>query len=1756
MRLADGYNTNVNKSRDELKSSSHNITINLTKFQENKLSSQTPITILHTAIADVNGQKLKLLLDAGADASVTLKKCYEKLGLRPKEANKVLTIRTMNGHKSSSSKYVEVNLGKDIKIKTFAIAQDYNIDQQKFDLLKIWPTLDKTLAKEVKENTTAGGIDMIIGLDHLYGTISNTRHILHPEKKLALMHTVFGFSIGGTTASRDDSSSEQEAIQILNSSFQVEKEPTKHNDTEREIQENMNILFETEADVNQLDVGKDHKSEDERYAMEEFKKHLTFKNGMYWVKPLFKKPPDYTPLLNNYNIAEKNYQSLRRRLAKDKSLEEQYKAEINKLIHKGDIEEVSENQLEASDPKRHINYLPQIVVQRQEKVTSKVRPVFNASSKNNQNVSLNDNILCGPKTQESINKLSILMRLKPIVVLADLQKMFHSIGYLEEPDVQTKLENNRDVFRILWSDDPDDHPKVYRWVKVVFGVASSPFLANAVVEHHLRRLVEDSKDEEEVEAAELLLRSMYVDDVLAAVENVDKAIKMASMISKIFKDMGMKATKYASNNSEVLATIPHEDLAPTTQKELPSKPGSTELISKTTKVVGMVYEPEKDVFTFKPYAKLLDKPVPMTKRGVSSIIPSIYDISGHIAPYILKGKSILSRIWAYEKPNGSNIEEETRDEKADILLAQFKENDPVPDEIPDLCDSSDSEDDETDHFKDFKEKYGYGSSEHPKEPSKVEESVKHSETINILNVQVKESGATTTSKPTSKSDKVVSKKFVTSIPSKKASKTKVEKLGWDTPLPPELESEFQEWLNELKLISEYSFERYVFGSTNGKYSNPPDKNSWELHVFVDGGNSGYGISIFWRFQGKKGYKMVRIFACSRVIGPNSSLSVPRRELCGILLGIKKVVALAKELEIPKNNIFCHTDSLINMYWIKKNPGDLTVYVANRVRQIQDSRIPIFYVESNNNPSDNVSKIKSVKQYLNTDLWNYGPSYMSESKWYVGRSIEEIKEEKSPNPTLSEEIAKEMRKSAQDVHINLTQMKQTPLNQNIISFAQLKTNDLQKIKRILLYCFKFLANKFPAKFSNSNGKMETLKGGGSCENKENSPNPKFYWAPFQRHWYVARKAGKNDEIPAKLKNKRRDDQTIVKFLGDQTYSTLPTTKLEPIGKKEVDQKRAKRDSKGYAEMEAILTANSKSHPNVSEVENNESRDKDAKESSKPNSAITPLVGKITLKTDYDADELEAVLNAMILNDQKLTFVDEYKALQNGEPVNKSSSIATLAPFLDEDGLIKMRSRLEYCDSLPEQARYPTILDHPSKSKLAELLIKDVHLSGYHSGPEFTRRTLRNRYWIVGGKKAIQSILHKCCHKACRPIKTVIQNIPPLPAERMNTAKVFEMISLDGIGPFEIKKCGICNYKSLCEKCYSKLSIPAKKSYEKERHCKTRKCWISLIVCMVSRCVSLELVLDKTCESFLMSFQRHCSENGIPRYILSDNDAAYIRANEEIQTLFRSDVAKKHYATNGIRWNFTPRRSPQHNGVTESLVAICRKTLRGIFGATKMTEQEFTTALKLAQMKINSRPLIGVSDDPNDQNLLTITPFHLKMCKPVALFPSSLDDFTANDLDKMKLSIRDRWQQRKILQAQFFLKWKNEYLMSQEKIRNDRYKENKVVNVGDIVLVMNNKTTKDSWPIARVTKIFKSNDGVIRSVELRLPINVTTKEKTTNFAKRSASKPDITYEYKNPRITTRGVEHIAILESVDSQQENSHDVEGTYLDGSKSVANQQQ
>ena len=65
----------------------------------------------------------------------------------------------------------------------------------------------------------------------------------------------------------------------------------------------------------------------------------------------------------------------------------------------------------------------------------------------------------------------------------------------------------------------------------------------------------------------------------------------------------------------------------------------------------------------------------MTKRGVSSVIPTIYDVSGHIEPYILKGKAILSKIWAFEQPIIEKDEVNTKSDEATLLTTHTKEKD-------------------------------------------------------------------------------------------------------------------------------------------------------------------------------------------------------------------------------------------------------------------------------------------------------------------------------------------------------------------------------------------------------------------------------------------------------------------------------------------------------------------------------------------------------------------------------------------------------------------------------------------------------------------------------------------------------------------------------------------------------------------------------------------------------------------------------------------------------------------------------------------------------------------------------------------------------------------------------------------------------------------------------------------------------------------------------------------------------------------------
>ena len=98
---------------------------------------------------------------------------------------------------------------------------------------------------------------------------------------------------------------------------------------------------------------------------------------------------------------------------------------------------------------------------------------------------------------------------------------------------------------------------------------------------------------------------------------------------------GFRLTKFHSNSRQFLATIPDDEKS----KCLKELDLSINTIPEE-RALGMNWCPEKDKFKFK--VKLREKT--MTRRGILSIISSIYDLLGMVSPYLLDGKKILQQI--------------------------------------------------------------------------------------------------------------------------------------------------------------------------------------------------------------------------------------------------------------------------------------------------------------------------------------------------------------------------------------------------------------------------------------------------------------------------------------------------------------------------------------------------------------------------------------------------------------------------------------------------------------------------------------------------------------------------------------------------------------------------------------------------------------------------------------------------------------------------------------------------------------------------------------------------------------------------------------------------------------------------------------------------------------------------------------------------------------------------------------------------------
>ncbi|XP_071582288.1 uncharacterized protein, partial [Temnothorax nylanderi] len=326
---------------------------------------------------------------------------------------------------------------------------------------------------------------------------------------------------------------------------------------------------------------------------------------------------------------------------------------------------------------------------------------------------------------------------------------------------------------------------------------------------------------------------------------------------------------------------------------------------------------------------------------------------------------------------------------------------------------------------------------------------------------------------------------------------------------------------------------------------------------------------------------------------------------------------------------------------------------------------------------------------------------------------------------------------------------------------------------------------------------------------------------------------------------------------------------------------------------------------------------------------------TTALTLQSEEIDDALFRWLRVVQALHFAAEITSISANRTVSPRSPLASLSPFLDDHGVLRVGGRLKHA-LLSTDERHPMIA--PPSSWLTRLIIESC-----------TR-------W-----------------RATTPQ-------PPmgnLPKGRVTPARPFLRTGLDYAGPILIRtskgrghrahKAFIAVFVCLCTKA---VHLDVVSDYTTEAFLAAFRRFIS------RRGLCEELFSD-------------CGTN----FVGAD------RALRELLRASSADGRRLAHAvaTEGIKWHFNPPAAPHFGGLWEAAVKSTKFHLRRVIGETTLTFEEMSTFLAQVEACLNSRPLRALSDDPDD--LSALTPGHFLIGAPLLAVPEpSLTDTAESSLSR--------------------------------------------------------------------------------------------------------------------------------------------------------------
>ncbi|XP_072936546.1 uncharacterized protein [Epargyreus clarus] len=204
----------------------------------------------------------------------------------------------------------------------------------------------------------------------------------------------------------------------------------------------------------------------------------------------------------------------------------------------------------------------------------------------------------------------------------------------------------------------------------------------------------------------------------------------------------------------------------------------------------------------------------------------------------------------------------------------------------------------------------------------------------------------------------------------------LDKLMWDEPLSPEIVKRWHHIIKTLPHLNDLRIPRLVVCDSY---------HTIDLHIFSDASENAYGACVYVLSTNNEGV-MVRLLMAKSRVAPIKPTTIPRLELCGVLVAARLYEKVLNSLRLKINQVYFWTDSTIVLGWLQMLPSRLQPFVRNRVAEILEraGNCTWRHVPTDQNPADLISRGVDIGSLLNLDLWWSGPEFLkqSQSQWPV------------------------------------------------------------------------------------------------------------------------------------------------------------------------------------------------------------------------------------------------------------------------------------------------------------------------------------------------------------------------------------------------------------------------------------------------------------------------------------------------------------------------------------------------------------------------------------------------------------------------------------------------------------------------------------------------------------------------------------------------------------------------------------------------------